>query len=113
MARRELPPEAFLAGLPLYRALDVAALARLAGCTTRRARKRDEVLFPKSEPPTGMYVVAYGEIKLTSTTPARRSRLSGIVGPAQSLGEPVMFLVRSTLVEAQAAGDALVMHVPK
>jgi hypothetical protein len=24
-----------------------------------------------------------------------------------------MFLVRSTLVEAQAAGDALVMHVPK
>ena len=30
MARKEIPPEAFLAGLPLFKALDAAALARLA-----------------------------------------------------------------------------------
>lgn len=113
MARKELAPEAFLAGLPLFKALDAAALGRLAACTTRRALKHGEVLFRKGEPATGMYVVAYGEIKLTSTTPARGSRLSGIVGPGQSFGEPVMFLERSTLVEAQAASDALVLHVPR
>jgi CRP-like cAMP-binding protein len=113
MARKELPAQAFLAGLPLFKALDAAALARLAACTTRRRLERGEVLFRKGEPATGMYVVVYGEIKLISSTPAQRSRLSGIVGPGQSLGEPVMFLERPTLVDAQAASDALVLQVPK
>lgn len=113
MARKEIPPEAFLAGLPLFKALDAAALARLAACTIRRPLKRGETLFRKGEPATGMYVVAYGEIKLISTTPARGARLSGIVGPGQSFGEPVMFLERPTLVQALATGDALVLHVPK
>ena len=61
----------------------------------------------------GIYVVVYGDIKLISTTPARGSRLTGTVGPGQSFGEPVMFLERPALVEAQAASDALVLHVPK
>mgnify|MGYP003408652101 CR=1 FL=1 len=41
-----------------------------------------------------MYVVAYGEIELISSTPAQRSQLSGIVGPGQSFGEPVICLER-------------------
>ncbi len=113
MAPQGTACEAFLAGLPLFKALDAAALARLAACTTRRRLERGEVLFRKGEPATGMYVVVYGEIKLISSTPAQRSRLSGIVGPGQSFGEPVMFLERPTLVDAQAASDALVLHVPK
>jgi CRP-like cAMP-binding protein len=60
-----------------------------------------------------MYVVVYGEIKLMTTTPARGSRLTGIVGPGQSFGEPVMFLERPTVVDAQAASDALLLHLPK
>lgn len=35
------------------------------------------------------------------------------MGPGQSFGEPVMFLERPTLVEAQAASDARVLQVPK
>jgi CRP-like cAMP-binding protein len=60
-----------------------------------------------------MYVVVYGEIKLIANTPARGARLSGIVGPGQSFGEPVMFLERPAVVDAQAASDTLVLHVPK
>ena len=60
-----------------------------------------------------MYVVVYGEIKLIATTPARGPRLTGIVGPGQSFGEPVMFLERPALVDAQAASDALLLHLPK
>ena len=113
MARREIAPEAFLAGVALFKALDRATLTRLAAATTRRTLKRGEMLFRKGDPVTGMYVVVYGEIKLMSSTPARGSRLTGIVGPGQCLGEPVMFLERPALVDAQAAGDALLLHLPK
>jgi len=113
MARREITPEVFLAGLPLFKALDAATLARLAAATTRRTLKRGETLFRKGDPATGMYVVVYGEIKLMTSTPARGARLSGIVGPRQSFGEPLMFLERTALVDAQAASDTLVLLVPK
>ena len=113
MARREIAPEVFLAGLPMFKALDAATLARLAAAMTRRTLKRGESLFRKGDAATGMYVVVYGEIKLMTITPARGSRLTGIVGPGQSLGEPVMFLERPALVDAQAASDALLLHLPK
>jgi len=113
MARREIAPEVFFAGVPLFKALDAATLARLATATTRRTLKRGETLFRKGDPATGMYLVVYGEIKLIATTPARGPRLSGIVGPGQSFGEPVMFLERPAPVEAQAATDALLLHLPK
>jgi CRP-like cAMP-binding protein len=113
MARKEIPPETFLASLPLFKELGAATLARLAAGTTRRPLKRGEALFRQGEPATGMYVVVHGEIKLSASTPARGKRLTGIVGPGQSFGEPVMFLERRTLVTAQAAGDALVLHLLK
>jgi CRP-like cAMP-binding protein len=113
MARREIAPEVFLSGVPLFKALDAATLVRLAAATTRRALKRGETLFRKGDPATGMYVVVYGEIKLMTSTPARGSRLTGIVGPGQSFGEPVMFLERLALVDALAASDALLLHLPK
>lgn len=113
MARKEIPPETFLASLPLFKELGAATLARLAAGTTRRPLKRGEALFRQGEPATGMYVVVHGEIKLSASTPARGRRLTGIVGPGQSFGDPVMFLKRRTLVTAQAAGDALVLHLLK
>lgn len=71
MARKEIPPETFLASLPLFKELGAATLARLAAGTTRRPLKRGEALFRQGEPATGMYVVVHGEIKLSASTPAR------------------------------------------
>ncbi|TXH56748.1 MAG: Crp/Fnr family transcriptional regulator, partial [Burkholderiaceae bacterium] len=113
MGRPEVPAASLLAQLPLLRDIGAAALERLAAETVRHRLRRGALLFRKGEPAAGLYVVAYGDIKLISTTPARGSRLSGIVGPGQSFGEPVMFLGRPTLVEARAASDALVLLVPK
>jgi len=113
MARREIAPEVFLASVPLFKSLDAGTLARLAAATTRRTLKRGETLFRKGDAASGMYVVVYGEVKLIATTPARGRRLAGIVGPGQSFGEPVMFLERPAVVDAQAASDALLMHLPK
>lgn len=113
MVRAEIAPQAFLAALPLFKALDAAALARLAAATTRRPLKRGERLFAKGDAVTGMYVVVFGEIRLVARTPARGERLTGVVGPGRSFGEPVMFLEKPAVVDAEAASDALVLHVPK
>ncbi len=113
MVRKEIAPEVFLAGLALFRELDAETLARLAAGTTRRRLKRGEMLFRKGDPATGMYVVVVGEIKLVARSPVRGARLSGIVGPGQSLGEPVMFLERPALVDAQAGSDALLLCLPR
>lgn len=44
MARREIAPQAFLAALPLFKALDEATLARLAAATVTRSPARGERL---------------------------------------------------------------------
>lgn len=113
MGRKVIPTTALLGQLPLFKNLDGAALDRLASEALRHRLKRGELLFRRGDPATGIYVVVYGDIKLTSTTPARGSRLTGTVGPGQSFGEPVMFLERPMLVDAQATSDALVLQVPK
>jgi CRP-like cAMP-binding protein len=60
-----------------------------------------------------MYVVVHGEIRLIARSSARGERLTGVVAAGRSFGEPVMFLERPALVDAEAAGDALVLQLPK
>ena len=112
MARPELTPGVFLSAVPLFKALDQAGRARLAAVTTRRSLKRGERVFSKGDLPTGMYVVVYGEIRLLARS-AARERLTGVVRAGRAFGEPVMFLERPAMVDAEAATDALVLHVPK
>ena len=113
MARREISPHAFLAALPLFKALDEATLARLAAATTTRRLERGERLFSKGDAATALYVVVHGEIRLIARSPVRGDRLTGVVGAGRSFGEPVMFLERPAVVDAEAAADALVLQVPK
>jgi CRP/FNR family transcriptional regulator, dissimilatory nitrate respiration regulator len=113
MARPPISPRTFLAALPLFKALDNETLARLAAATTRRALKRGERVFSKGDMLTGMYIVVYGEIRLLARSPARGDRLTGVVRAGRSFGEPLMFLERPALIDAEAATDALVLHLPK
>jgi CRP-like cAMP-binding protein len=113
MARREIAPQAFLAALPLFKALDEATLARLAAATVTRRLTRGEHVFRKGDAASAMYVVVHGEIRLVARSAARGERLTGVVGPGRSFGEPVMFLERPALVDAEAASDALVLQLPK
>lgn len=112
MARPELTPGVFLSAVPLFKAMDHAGLARLAAVTTRRSLKRGERVFSRGDLPTGMYVVVYGEIRLLARS-AGRERLTGVVRAGRAFGEPVLFLERPAMVDAEAATDALVLHVPK
>ncbi|HET7527659.1 MAG TPA: Crp/Fnr family transcriptional regulator [Burkholderiaceae bacterium] len=112
MPRRAIAPHAFLSALPLFKSIDPSTLQRLAAATTRRSLARGEHLFTKGDIPTGMYVVVHGEIRLIARA-GRGERLPGVVGAGRSFGEPVMFLERPALVDAEAATDALLLHIPK
>ena len=84
MARRVIAPRAFLAALPMFKALDEATLARLATATSARRLVRGERLFSKGDAATAMYVVVHGEIRLVERSPARGDRLTRVVGAGHS-----------------------------
>lgn len=107
-----ISPRTLLAALPLFKSLDRASLERLAAATTRRSVKRGERVFSKGEVLAGMYVLVYGEVRLVGSG-ARAKRLTGVVRPGRSFGEPMMFLQRPAMVDAEAASDALVLELPK
>lgn len=113
MPRRPPDPLPFLASLPLFKAVQPATLARLALATEMRPLERGDRVFSRGDAPTGMYVVVYGEIRLLARSASGGERLTGVVEPGRSFGEPVMFLERPALVDAEAATDAMVLHVPK
>jgi CRP-like cAMP-binding protein len=103
---------ALLAALPLLKSLDRATLERLSAATTRLAVKRGDRVFSKGDVLTGMYVLVYGQIRLMAHG-TRGRRLTGVVQPGSSFGEPTMFLESHAAVDAEAVTDALVLHVPK
>lgn len=110
---RALPAQDLLKALPLFQALDPASLARLAAATRRRELRRGEPVFRRGDRPSGMYVLVHGQVRLLGPGRGGARRLTGVVEPGQSFGEPVMFLDRPALVDAEAATDALVLHLPK
>jgi CRP-like cAMP-binding protein len=112
MSRRDIDPRVFLARLPLFKELGAASIERIAAGAGKLRLARGATLFRQGESPSGLYVVAVGEIRLVAHG-ARGSRLTGIVEAGRSFGEPVMFLERPYLVDAVAHTDAVVIHVPK
>jgi CRP-like cAMP-binding protein len=97
---------------PLFEGVAAAAIARLAAAASRRSLERGATLFRTGDAPMGMYVVVYGSIRLVSHEP-RGGQLTGRAGPGQSFGEPMMFLARPAPVDAVAAEDSLVLHLPR
>ncbi len=112
MARREIEPRELLARLPLFKELGAAARTRIAAGATKVRLARGAMLFRRGEMPKGFHVVVYGRIQLRAGG-TRGSRLSGIVGPGRSFGEPVMFLGKPYVVDAVADDDTLLIHVPR
>jgi CRP/FNR family transcriptional regulator, dissimilatory nitrate respiration regulator len=110
---RAVPAVALLKALPLFKALEEPALARLADATQRLVLARGARVFSRGDKPAGLYLVVYGQVRLLGRARGGGVRLAGVVQPGHSFGEPVMFLERPALVDAEATTDTLVLHLPK
>jgi CRP-like cAMP-binding protein len=106
-------PAPLLANLPLFRELSEEQRALLAAGARLERIARGQVMFRAGHPSTAMYVVVYGQIKLSFVSPAGVEKVVDIVQPGQSFGEAVMFLEKPHVVAAQALIDSLLVSVSK
>jgi CRP-like cAMP-binding protein len=73
--------------------------------------ERGQVLFQRGDPCSGFHFVAYGQVKLTLSTPAGAEKVIQILGPGRTFGEAVMFTGDAYPVGATALADTLLLHV--
>lgn len=108
-----LHAENFLANLALFRELTVEQRARIAGSTRQIRVARGDVLFHRGDPAAGMYLIVFGQIKLSFVSSTGVEKVVEILDQGQSFGEAVMFLDLPHVVTAQALADGLLLFVPK
>jgi CRP/FNR family transcriptional regulator, dissimilatory nitrate respiration regulator len=113
MAANTLNAEAFLANLPLFKELSGAQRARIAERTRQLRVTRGETLFRRGDLPAGIYIVAYGQVKVSFVSSAGVEKVIEIFHQGQSFGEAVMFLGVPHVVTGQALSDSLLLLVPK
>lgn len=99
--------------LPLFQASSEEQKRQVAENAHTVRLDRGSVLFHKGEPVHGMYIVVYGQIKLSVQSESGQEKVVELIGPRQSFGEAVMFLERPYPVTAQALDDSLLLSIPK
>lgn len=113
MAANTLNAETFLANLSMFRELSGDQLKRIAERTRQIRLVRGETLFRRGDAPAGIYIVAYGQVKIAFVSSAGVEKVIEIFRQGQSFGEAVMFLGIPHVVSGQALGDTLVLLVPR
>ena len=105
--------ERFLANLPLFRGLEAKDIARIAGGATEVDAPRGTILYRKGDSCRGLYVLVFGQVKLSLETPQGGERVVELVAPGGSFGETAIFLDRPYVFTAGTLGDSKLVHVAK
>lgn len=106
-------PAPLLANLPLFRELTDEQRAVVAAGARLERVARGQTLFRRGDAATAMYLVVYGQMKLSFVSPTGVEKVVDIVQAGQSFGEAVMFLEKPHVVAAQALVDSLLLVVVK
>ncbi|HTP94640.1 MAG TPA: Crp/Fnr family transcriptional regulator [Burkholderiales bacterium] len=113
MAAGRIKIQTFLSRLPLFRALAAPELERLALGTSEVYLARGDVVFHKGDPCVGFHAVVYGQVKLAFASPHGTEKVIEIMGPGSSFGEPIMFMDKPYIMQAQTLADTMLLHVSK
>ena len=95
----------------IFNKLSSVTLERLASGTTELAVKRGSVVFGRGATPTGIYVVASGQLKLTLETPQGAGHVVELVQEGDSFGEAALLANRAHLLTATAVTDCKLLHI--
>jgi CRP-like cAMP-binding protein len=104
-------PVDLLANVALFRELSDEQRAALAAGARLERLPRGQTLFRRGDPAVAMYVVVYGQMKLSFVSPTGVEKVVDIVQPGQTFGEAVMFLETPHVVAAQALVDSLLLAI--
>ena len=105
--------ERFLANLPLFKELEARDLARIADGATEVDAPRGAVLYRKGDSCRGLYILVFGQVKLSLETPHGGERVVELVAPGGSFGETAIFLDRPYVFTAGTLSDSKLVHVAR
>src|SRR5690348_14030139 len=74
-------------GIPLFEHLPAPDLELLTAQLRRRCYGPGETIVAQGERRTGLYIVAYGEVKLEMVTAEGQESILGFLGPGDFFGE--------------------------
>jgi CRP-like cAMP-binding protein len=112
MPAQPVDAEALLEHLPMFQQLEPHHRRQLALSARCIAAVKGETLFDRGDAPLGMYVVAFGQVKLALVNGHGVEKVIDLRGAGQSFGEAVMFLEKPHVVTAQAVSDTLLLLLP-
>jgi len=76
-----------LKATPLFSGLPDDELARLAAVARQRTFRRDEVIFHQGDPPTALFVIIEGKVKVIGDAEPATETIFTILGPGDCFGE--------------------------
>jgi CRP/FNR family transcriptional regulator/CRP/FNR family cyclic AMP-dependent transcriptional regulator len=76
-----------LAGVPLFSALDMESLERLAEVAHTRGFEAGAIIFHRGDPGQVLYVIQRGKVKICLTTPEGQEVSLAVLGPGECFGE--------------------------
>ena len=103
-----------LARAPLFASLNRNCCEILARSAQVHRILKNQFLYRRGDPATGVYLVAVGQIK--ASIPVARSRHGKVIemfGAGDSFGETLMLLNHPHIVDAQALDDSVVIWLDK
>lgn len=102
-----------LGGLPLFRGLDGAALARLTAGAREIEAPTGAPVYRRGEAGQGLYVVVYGQVKLALPASQGAEKIVELVGPDGCFGGSAIFLDRPPALSATAITDTRLIAVAR
>jgi CRP-like cAMP-binding protein len=107
------PIRDILSRQPMFRNLNENELGIIASGTREYRIRRNEVVFQKGDPSTGMHIVIMGQVKLSIPSAQGAEKVVHMAGPGHTFGEAVIFLDKPYPVSAIATQDSIVLLVTK
>lgn len=102
-----------LGACPLLQDIDPAAIAAVAGRVRDRALVRGEALFNRGDVPHGLFLVVYGQIKLSFPGANGNEQVVQLAGPRQCFGHVAVLTASRHILQAESVTDSLVLQMPK
>ncbi len=98
---------------PIFRGLGGADIGRLAESTLEYRTHRQEVLFQKGTPPSGLHLIVAGQVKLFLPSSQGSEKIVRLAQPGECFGEEAVILGKPYPMTAQATRDSILMVVAR
>jgi len=99
--------------MPLFAALDGAALADIARRVERHDYRPGDFIAIEGEQPTGLFFVLHGRVRLARTTPDGREQVLAMAGSGAMVNAVSIFDERPNLATARAMSPVCCLLLPR